>query len=234
MSQSEQLRKLQNFLFDGKQKNLADAIGKSPAQLNQWLNGYRNLSDGMALQIERTLGLPWGWLNSSDKVPLSLLDGNRPSENLSGDLPNDRVRLDLYDVAASCGSGHLNADYPELLHSLEIPKSALKELLGTDNLHGVKLMSPDGDSMEPTIPPKSITLIKTDVADFESSGVYLFTFQGYTYIKRLARGKAGVIHVTSDNPIYSKSDFVIEPEEFDDLFIHGKFWKVLPLDFLDI
>ena len=88
--------------------------------------------------------------------------------------------------------------------------------------------------MEPTIPPKSITLIKTDVVEFESSGVYLFTFQGYTYIKRLARGKAGVIHVTSDNPIYSKSDFVIEPSEFDDLFIHGKFWKVLPLDFLDI
>ncbi|WP_246830759.1 MULTISPECIES: helix-turn-helix domain-containing protein [Neisseria] len=156
----------------------------------------------------------------------------RSSENHSDDL--ETARLDLYDVSASCGSGHLNVDYPELLHSLEIPKTALKELLGTDNLHGVKLMSPDGDSMEPTIPPKSITLIKTDVAEFESSGVYLFTFQGYTYIKRLARGKAGVIHVTSDNPIYSKSDFVIEPEEFDDLFIHGKFWKVLPLDFLDI
>lgn len=155
----------------------------------------------------------------------------RPSENSDG---IETARLDLFDVAASCGSGHLNADYPELLHSLEIPKSALKELLGTDNLHGVKLMSPDGDSMEPTIPPKSITLIKTDVVEFESSGVYLFTFQGYTYIKRLARGKAGVIHVTSDNPIYSKSDFVIEPEEFDDLFIHGKFWKVLPLNFLDI
>ena len=156
----------------------------------------------------------------------------RMSENLSDGL--ETARLDLFDVAASCGSGHLNADYPELLHSLEIPKSALKELLGTDNLHGVKLMSPDGDSMEPTIPPKSITLIKTDVVEFELSGVYLFTFQGYTYIKRLARGKAGVIHVTSDNPIYGKSDFVIEPEEFDNLFIHGKFWKVLPLDFLDI
>ena len=164
-------------------------------------------------------------------IPLPYLTV-RSSENHSDDL--ETARLDLYDVSASCGSGHLNVDYPELLHSLEIPKTALKELLGTDNLHGVKLMSPDGDSMEPTIPPKSITLIKTDVAEFESSGVYLFTFKGYTYIKRLARGKAGIIHVTSDNPIYSKSDFVIEPEEFDDLFIHGKFWKVLPLDFLDI
>lgn len=200
--------------------SLAQAVGVSrPAIAKILEDQVRNPK--YLFEIAQALDVSVGWLKTGEMPP-----------SFSDDL--ETARLDLYDVAASCGSGHLNADYPELLHSLEIPKAALKELLGTDNLHGVKLMSPDGDSMEPTIPPKSITLIKTDVADFESSGVYLFTFQGYTYIKRLARGKAGVIHVTSDNPIYSKSDFVIEPEEFDDLFIHGKFWKVLPLDFLDI
>ena len=200
--------------------SLAQAVGVSrPAIAKILEDQVRNPK--YLFEIAQALDVSVGWLKTGEMSP-PFSDGL------------ETARLDLYDVAASCGSGHLNADYPELLHSLEIPKSALKELLGTDNLHGVKLMSPDGDSMEPTIPLKSITLIKTDVADFESSGVYLFTFQGYTYIKRLARGKAGVIHVTSDNPIYGKSDFVIEPEEFDDLFIHGKFWKVLPLDFLDI
>lgn len=201
--------------------SLAMAVGVSRPAIAKILEGQVRHPKYL-FEIADALNVSVEWLKT----------GEGSSENLSDDL--ETVRLDLYDVSASCGSGHLNVDYPELLHSLEIPKAALKELLGTDNLHGVKLMSPDGDSMEPTIPPKSITLIKTDVAEFESSGVYLFTFQGYTYIKRLARGKAGVIHVTSDNPIYSKSDFVIEPEEFDDLFIHGKFWKVLPLDFRDI
>lgn len=200
--------------------SLAQAVGVSrPAIAKILEDQVRNPK--YLFEIAQALDVSVGWLKTGEMPP-----------SFSDDL--ETARLDLFDVAASCGSGHLNADYPELLHSLEIPKSALKELLGTDNLHGVKLMAPDGDSMEPTIPPKSITLIKTDVVDFESSGVYLFTFQGYTYIKRLARGKAGVIHVTSDNPIYGKSDFVIEPEEFDDLFIHGKFWKVLPLNFLDI
>ena len=202
-------------------KALARQVGVSYPAMKKITKG-ETLNPKFLFEIAEALNVSVEWLKT----------GEGSSENLSDDL--ETARLDLYDVSASCGSGHLNADYPELLHSLEIPKAALKELLGTDNLYGVKLMSPDGDSMEPTIPPKSITLIKTDVAEFESSGVYLFTFQGYTYIKRLARGKAGVIHVTSDNPIYSKSDFVIEPEEFDDLFIHGKFWKVLPLDFLDI
>lgn len=228
MSRVSRVKTLISKMYDGKQKNFADAIGKKPAQVSHWITGVKPIGDAIASQIETSLNLPRGWLDGRENIPEII----RSSENHSDDL--ETTRLDLYDVSASCGSGHLNVDYPELLHSLEIPNSALKDLLGTDNLHGVKLMSPDGDSMEPTIPPKSITLIKTDVAEFESSGVYLFTFQGYTYIKRLARGKAGVIHVTSDNPIYSKSDFVIEPEEFDDLFIHGKFWKVLPLDFLDI
>lgn len=199
---------------------LARQVGVSYPAMRKITKG-ETLNPKFLFEIAEALGVSIEWLKTGEGSP----------EDSDG---QETARLDLFDVAASCGSGHLNADYPELLHSLEIPKSALKELLGTDNLHGVKLMSPDGDSMEPTIPPKSITLIKTDIVEFESSGVYLFTFQGYTYIKRLARGKAGVIHVTSDNPIYGKSDFVIEPEEFDDLFIHGKFWKVLPLDFLDI
>ena len=227
MSRVSQIKFLISEYFDGVQKNFADAIGKKPTQVSHWITGVKPVGDAVASQIETALDLPRGWLDGKQSI-----DGF--PKVFSDDLPNNRVRLDLYDVAASFGGGHLIADYPEFLHSLEIPNTALKELLGTDNLHGVKLISPDGDSMEPTVPAKSVALIRTDVSDFAAGGVYLFTFQGYTYIKRLSRGKAGVIHVTSDNPIYGKSDFVIEPEEFDDLFIHGKFWKVLPLDFLDI
>lgn len=201
---------------------LAQQVGVSYPAMRKITKG-ETLNPKFLYEIAEALNVSVEWLKT----------GHGSSE-LSDDLPNNRVRLDLYDVAASCGGGHINPDYPELLHSLEIPNTALKKLLGTDNLHGVKLISPDGDSMEPTVPAKSVALIRTDVSDFAAGGVYLFTFQGYTYIKRLSRGKAGVIHVTSDNPIYGKSDFVIEPEEFDDLFIHGKFWKVLPLDFLDI
>lgn len=146
----------------------------------------------------------------------------------------DTTTLNLYDVAASCGHGVVNPDYPQLLRSIEIPNDALFDLLGTSNLTNVQLMPPDGDSMEPTVPAKSVALIRTDVSDFAAGGVYLFTFQGYTYIKRLSRGKAGVIHATSDNRHYAPSDFLITPEEADKFHIHGKFWKVLPLDFLDI
>ncbi|MBI0181240.1 S24 family peptidase [Snodgrassella sp. W8158] len=95
-------------------------------------------------------------------------------------------------------------------------------------------MPPDGDLMESTIPRRSITFIKTDIDKFQDNGVYLITFDGYTYIKRLARGKSGVINVISDNKLYSYTDFDIAPDDLDRLIIHGKFWKALPLDFFDI
>ena len=230
MSRVSRVKTLISEMYDGKQKNFADAIGKKPAQVSHWITGVKPIGDAIASQIETSLNLPRGWLDSRENIPEII----RSSETFSDDLSDDLVRLDLFDVSASCGHGRLNPDCPVLLHSLEIPKAALKDLLGTDNLKGVKLLAPDGDSMEPTIPKKSITLIRTDIDTFETGGVYLFTFQGYTYPKRLSRGKAGVIHVISDNPVYSKSDFVIEPDEFGELTVHGKFWKVLPLDFRDI
>lgn len=200
--------------------SLANAVGVSrPAIAKILEDQVRNPK--YLFEIAQALDVSVGWLKTGEIPPTF-------SDSL------ETARLDLYDVAASCGGGHINPDFPELLYSLEIPRPALKELLGTDNLHGVKLISPDGDSMEPTVPQKSITLIKTDVNEFQTGGIYLFTFDGYTYIKRLSRGKGGAIHATSDNRHYAPSDFLITPEEADKFHIHGKFWKVLPLDFLDI
>ena len=227
--------KLQILITEyGSQAALARQIDKAPAQISQWINAVpsstgkpRSLKAGTAREIERKTGKPTGWFDQpeTDSAIISL------KTEL---IIKDTTTLYLYDVAGACGGGHLNPEYPELLRSLEIPNTALQELLGTTNLKGVQLCPPDGDSMEPAIPRRSITLIKTDIGEFQNSGVYLITFQGYTYIKRLARGKGGVIHVTSDNPAYAKSDFDIEPYEYEQLIVHGKFWKTLPLDFLDL
>ena len=219
------------------QQQLADFAKVSKGLVNQWFKGDTGLGKKPFLEFEKKTNFSSQWLaeglgNKYKK--------NRDSEiltNVSNTIvPKDEntTVLKLYDIRASCGFGSCNPDFPELLKTIEIPNKALVELLGTQNLDGVELMPPDGDSMEPSIPRRSITLIKTDIDKFQDSGVYLITFDGYTYIKRLARGKSGVIKVISDNKKYADSDFEIEPHELDLLIIHGKFWKALPLDFIDI
>lgn len=220
------------------QTQLADFAKVTKGLVHQWFNGDTGLGKKPLLELEKKTRFSAQWLaygtgNKYKDNAIDLSDSYKMYSSLEA-ADSNSTTLKLYDMSASCGQGTIIPEFPELLRTIEIPNDALLELLGTTNLQGVQLMPPDGDSMEPTIPRRSITLIKTDIDKFQDSGVYLITFDGYTYIKRLARGKSGVIKVISDNKLYSDTDFDIKPNELDQLVIHGKFWKALPLDFLDI
>ncbi|PIT41843.1 hypothetical protein BHC43_00270 [Snodgrassella alvi] len=221
------------------QSELATFAKVSKGLVNQWFSGETGLGTKPLLELEKKTRFSSQWLvngtgskykDGTNSAPISAYKESSALEEVN----SNSTTLKLYDMKASCGQGTVIPEFPELLRTIEIPNDALIELLGTTSLQGVELMPPDGDSMEPTIPRRSITLIKTDIDRFQDSGVYLITFDGYTYIKRLARGKSGVIRVISDNKLYSDTDFDINPNELDQLIIHGKFWKALPLDFLDV
>lgn len=69
------LQRLLDSRFNGSQAEFARAIKRSPAQVNQWLNGYRTLGNAGARHIELTLALSAGWLDgateSSSEISLS-------------------------------------------------------------------------------------------------------------------------------------------------------------------
>jgi len=44
---------------------LAARIGKSPAQLSQWLSGYRTITEETAREIARKAGKPFRWLDNA-------------------------------------------------------------------------------------------------------------------------------------------------------------------------
>lgn len=55
----------------GKQRQLAKAIGKAPAQVSQWVNRTRTITEDSARQIERALKLPDGWMEHDPATVLS-------------------------------------------------------------------------------------------------------------------------------------------------------------------
>lgn len=63
MDRKAKLQSIIQSRFDGSQAAFAAAINRSPAQVNQWLSGYRAIGDAGARVIELALDLPRGYFD---------------------------------------------------------------------------------------------------------------------------------------------------------------------------
>ena len=62
----------------GAKRRLAARIGKSPAQVSQWLSGYRRIEEHTAREIERKAGKPPRWMDDV-AAPAAGLAANEPA-----------------------------------------------------------------------------------------------------------------------------------------------------------
>lgn len=53
----------------GKQRRLAEIIGKAPAQVSQWINRTRTITEDIAREIERSTHRPHGWMDRDPAAP---------------------------------------------------------------------------------------------------------------------------------------------------------------------
>lgn len=94
----------------GRKGRFAARIGKAPAQVSQWLSGYRSIEDDSAREIERRLRLPRWTMDSEDLPAIQGQPPDLPSPGLEQalevlgmtlalDLPDD-VRQDAADLLA--------------------------------------------------------------------------------------------------------------------------------------
>ncbi|WP_410015840.1 S24 family peptidase [Sodalis sp. C49] len=143
----------------------------------------------------------------------------------------DSERIEQIEAYASAGNGYINRDFPEIIRSIEIPKERIYELFGRKSLNGVYIMNVDGDSMMPTLNPRDLLFIDTSVDHFTGDGIYVFSFEESTFVKRLQRVKGRKLSVLSDNEKYPP--FSIEENEMHELNFFGKLIKQLPLQFHD-
>ena len=211
MNYAKQLKKLQDGMFNGRQADLARQIGKSPAQLNQWLNGYRNLSDGMALKIEKQLGLPDGWLSNNEDIPATAVM-TMPAQNI--------MRYELLDVSAAAGRGYYNDDFPETVQLIDLTEEWARKHLGA-NYKSVKLITAKGDSMKPTIDSGDILFVDTAAEEYNGEGIYIISAADGVKVKRLQSLISGGMLVISDNQTLYRSE-TISAEDWHSVLICGR------------
>lgn len=123
-----------------------------------------------------------------------------------------------YDIRASIDHGQVPAEYVEAIRNVVISKSLLQE-------KGVTYSSPShlavitgwGQSMEGTINDKDPVIVDRGVNEYVGDGVYVITWAGHLFIKRLQLAGENKLELISDNP--NHKDRIVP---MDEVTIHAK------------
>jgi len=112
----------------------------------------------------------------------------------------DEVWIAHYDVRAAMGGGQIPHDYPELLQDVRVSPQHLREMGVEFKEHfHLKMVTGWGQSMAPTIKHRDPLLVDISIREFVGDGIYMFSWEGHLYIKRLQWVGDDQIKMISDN-----------------------------------
>ncbi|EIJ72160.1 XRE family transcriptional regulator [Pasteurella bettyae] len=220
------------FLLNEKgltQEEFANLIGITQPSVFKILNGQTK-NPTKIYEIATALGVNIDWLKTGKGEP----NLSQEVSAMTSEPDNDHAhRIDVLDVdAAASTDGILNVDYPEIIQSIWFSDVGVGQILGRKSTQGVHIIRVPTDSMMPTISPRDLVFIDTNINQFISDGVYVFKLNGHTFIKRLQRLPDGSLRASSDNKQYEP--FAISAELFDTAEIIGKFVSVVSFNPRDL
>nr|WP_160222575.1 helix-turn-helix transcriptional regulator [Haemophilus parainfluenzae] len=201
------------------QAELARLIGIKQPSVFKILNGETR-NPKKILEIATVLNVDPHWLKTGEGDP----DPSYRIVEVSEPQNPNTVRIDILDVEASAGNGAYLSPTEQGLLSQEFDLTFFHQQFGRADAKHLKLITVKGDSMAPTL--ESGDLLYVDISEnyFAADGLYVFTFDGQTFIKRLQKVGKEML-VISDNPTYKEWTFTQD----DDVFIHGRVVFSMPM-----
>lgn len=188
----------------------AEATSSAAAQVLAMLSKHKGLTpaarDQIAQAVEKT-------------VAEAVQSSNVISADFSGSrLKPGEILIPQYDVRGSMGHGQVPADYTDFMRNVTVSGPQLEKLgLDYTSPANLAIISGWGQSMAPTIQDKDPVIVDRGVTDFIGDGVYVITWDGMLYIKRLQSAGDGKLELISDNPKHK--DRVVNTDE---VAIHAK------------
>lgn len=175
----------------------------------------KGIGDKIAAKLEDGMGKPRGWLDQDHAGDVSL-----PYELITTETTQKHIVINVLNVEASAGSGTAS-DLIEIVSQLRFVPEQFYEVYRGITPTTISVINVKGDSMLPTFAHGDLVFVDTTIQNFDGDGVYVFTFDNYTYIKRLQ--KAGrELRVLSDNKEAYPDPWFIKGDDLNHLFIHGK------------
>lgn len=168
----------------------------------------KGIGDKIAAKLEDGMNKPRGWLD---------LDHSGEKQVTQEDV-NEDIVIDVLNVSASAGFGKSN-DLVEIVTQMHYVPNEFYALFRNMNPESIRIINLSGDSMQPTFESGDMLFVDISVNSFTGDGVYVFTYKGHLYVKRL-QNIGDELLVISDNEVYKKWSITEENQEY--LFIHAR------------
>ncbi|QHB18255.1 S24 family peptidase [Mannheimia pernigra] len=177
----------------------------------------KGIGDKIAAKLEDGMNKPRGWLDQVHTEKSTVINSNDNKE-LQGQDVNDFVTIDVLDVSASAGFGS-SSELVEVVNQMRYVPEQFYSLFRNMAPQYIRIINLSGDSMYPTFSSGDMLFVDISINEFNGDGVYVFTYKGHLYVKRL-QNTGDQLLVISDNKLYEK--WSITEENQDQLFIHAR------------
>lgn len=198
---------------------LADAVGVDAANISRLETGkQKQFTEQSLTRIAQALGVKVIDLFTSGEIDTTVYKNS--NDALASTEGKDVFRVEVLDVSASAGSGHIQgSDIIDVIHAIEYSNDQALTMFGGRSSSVVKVINVRGDSMSPTIEPGDLLFVDVSINEFDGDGIYTFGFDGKIYVKRLQMIPDQLL-VISDNPKYR--EWSINKENEYRFYIYGK------------
>lgn len=190
----------------GTQRALSDRIGKSPAQISQWINASPDSKSGKprtmdrrtAREIENLVGKPDGWMDQP--IGVAGTDENGVATTAPY-LPGfEALSIPVLATAGSMGPGIDQSHDEVVIGRLTVSPDWVSRTLKPTSPQALRFIHGYGDSMDPTFADGDVLLVDSGVTIPKIDGVYVLEANDRIYIKRVRQRMDGSFEISSDNP----------------------------------
>lgn len=190
---------------------LAEAVGVDAANISRLETGkQKQFSEQTLNRLAQALGVKVTDLFTSLENESTVCINSKTDSSARKDI--DVYRVEVLDVSASAGSGHIQgSDVIDVIHAIEYSNDQAVIMFGGRTSTGVKVINVRGDSMASTIEPGDLIFVDVNINEFDGDGIYVFGFDGKVYVKRLQMIPDQLL-VISDNPKYREWNITKENE----------------------
>lgn len=199
------------------QGTLARTVGMAQSSINQLLK--HAAGSRKTVEIASVLGVRAEWLASGKEPMLPTKEESIITSRMLPPATSNSFNVDVMSLSYSCGPGTYGEDFPDIIRSISLEPGYASRIFGGRPATSIKAINAQGDSMVGTINPEDLVFIDVSVKRFEGDGIYAFTFDKTSHIKRLQKVKNRLM-VISDNASYE--NWSIDESEEEQLFIDGK------------